>query len=383
MNTKLIYYFTNLAPLYRESLWGKLLNKKNKFKLHIFFGKNDKLGIKEVSNNFKTDNHFKNRIHQIRNFWILNKYLIWQSGVINKIITDCPAHVVFLGECYCLSTWIAAIYCRMKKIDVVFWGHGLYGSEKGLMLAFRKLFYKLPNKHLLYNERSKNLMIQNGFRPDNLYVIYNSLNYDYQKKLYESLTSYRFDFFHDPDKPVLIFISRLIADKKVDLLLEAVKILNADTHKVNLLIIGDGVMMDELTTIGREGIEAGYIYFRGACYDELELSKYLSSADLCVSPGSIGLAAIHSLSFGTPVCTHDNFDEQGPEFEAIIDNKNGIFFRENDLEDLVSKIKKWMAKNKRGEFNYREIIDRYYNPNYQQEVFEKTIKGAPPSLLSS
>jgi len=375
MSHKLIYYFTNLAPLYRESLWKKLLDENNDFKLHIFSGKNLNLGIKEISDDFKASEEAKDRLHRIKNFWLFNKYLIWQSGILNKLIRCPPDHVIFLGECYCLSTWIAAIYCRLKKIDVIFWGHGLYGNEKGLMLFFRKSFYKLSNKHLLYSERSKKLMIQNGFNPDKLYIIYNSLNYEYQKKLYESLSNYRFDFFHNPDKPVLIFIGRLIAEKKVDLLIKAAKALNAETHQVNLLIIGDGVMMNELTKTSQEGIDAGWIYFRGACYDELELSKYLSSADLCASPGSIGLAAIHSLSFGTPVCTHDNFDDQGPEFEAIIDNENGFFFKEDDLESLTSKVEQWIRKTKDKEFDYRKIIDFYYNPDYQQKVFEDTVKG--------
>ena len=53
---------------------------------------------------------------------------------------------------------------------------------------------------------------------------------------------------------------------------------------------------------------------------------------------NVGLTAIHSLSFGTPVLTHNNFDNQMPEVQAINEGENGGFFIENDLEDLIKKI---------------------------------------------
>ena len=71
----------------------------------------------------------------------------------------------------------------------------------------------------------------------------------------------------------------------------------------------------------------GNCIFYGATYDEKELSKLIYMSDLTVSPGNIGLTAIHSLSYGTPVCSHSNFNNQMPESEAIINFENGFFFR--------------------------------------------------------
>ena len=44
-----------------------------------------------------------------------------------------------------------------------------------------------------------------------------------------------------------------------------------------------------------------------------------------VSPGNVGLTAIHSLSYGTPVLTHNNFNNQMPEVESIQPGFNGYF----------------------------------------------------------
>ena len=92
---------------------------------------------------------------------------------------------------------------------------------------------------------------------------------------------------------------------------------------------------------------------------------------MCVSPGNVGLTAIHSLTYGTPVLTHDDFNFQMPEAEAIKENISGIFFRINNANDL-SKNQDFQKSN----FNkskVREIILTKYNPNYQKTIFDKII----------
>ncbi len=69
----------------------------------------------------------------------------------------------------------------------------------------------------------------------------------------------------------------------------------------------------------------GRIWLYGACYDEEIIGELIFNAQLCVSPGNVGLTAMHSLVYGTPVITHNNFSNQSPEFEAIIDGKTGSF----------------------------------------------------------
>ena len=56
------------------------------------------------------------------------------------------------------------------------------------------------------------------------------------------------------------------------------------------------------------------------CYNEEANAELLYNASVCVCPAEVGLTAIHSLLFGTPVVSNDNFDEQMPEFESIIPN---------------------------------------------------------------
>lgn len=383
---KIIYLFTNIASHYRSSLWLALLSNKSDC-FNLFFGINPAFGIHEIDFSQKQFTPFQHKLHRIKNYWIKGKILFWQNGVIAKCLTGKLDVAIFLGEMYCLSTWFAAIICHLRGIEVVFWGHGIYGNEGFLKLFLRKTFYRLASKHLLYERRAKSIMTAQGFNPDKLYVVFNSLDYNKHNKLreqFQQLTKLDvFPFLKNPSLPVLVFIGRLTKIKKLEFLMQAVNEINADSLKVNLLIIGDGPERDKLEKLGNRGIIDDWVHFTGACYDEIEIGRYLFSSNLCVSPGNIGLTAIHSLSFGTPVCTHSNLKNQMPEAEAISDGYNGFYFEENNKSDLITKIEKWLTNNTSRKLvrqRCHEIIHKYYNPNYQLSVFNQLINNNKPEL---
>ena len=89
-----------------------------------------------------------------------------------------------------------------------------------------------------------------------------------------------------------------------------------------------------------------------------------------VSPGNTGLNAVHALSYGTPVATHNNFNNQMPEAAVVEDQITGFFFNENDIDNLSFKIDQWFSKfnNKTTKAQRRKIIDEKYNPEYQFKI---------------
>ncbi|WP_339922433.1 glycosyltransferase [uncultured Cyclobacterium sp.] len=383
---KTIRFFTNIAPHYRKPLWMRLL-KSNEIDINFYFGDPGKTGIKEIDFDSLDILEFNNRLIRIKNFWILNKIVFWQSGVIKNCLLKKMDVSIFTAEMNCISTWIAAIICRMRNIEVVFWGHGIYGNESKVKLFFRKLFYRLADKHLLYERRGKSLMLQNGFNPDKLYVIFNSLDYDLHLKLREKFELLNkadvFPFFGNPELPVLIFIGRLTPQKRVELVIEAVKLINADQVLFNLLIIGDGSERENLTERSKKGINNNWIHFTGGLYDENLICKYLYCSDLCVSPGNVGLTAIHSLSMGTPVATHNNFFNQMPEVESIIEGFNGFLFPENSIAIMRNKILDWVRMVKQRELirlNCYKVVDEKYNPKNQLIIIQRILNSEKPTL---
>jgi hypothetical protein len=97
-----------------------------------------------------------------------------------------------------------------------------------------------------------------------------------------------------------------------------------------------------------------------------------------VSPGNVGLTAIHALSYGTPVITHDDYKHQMPEFEAIVPGKTGAFFIANDLNSLRFEIESWLdlhsVKDEKLIEDCFKIIDNKYNPNFQISVIKSVLK---------
>ena len=119
------------------------------------------------------------------------------------------------------------------------------------------------------------------------------------------------------------------------------------------------------------------VWMYGPCYDDHILGSLFYNAHICVSPGNVGLTAIHALSFGCPVITHDNFPYQGPEFEAIRPGITGDFFEQGNIEDLKKKIKKWISITKEEREKIRQQafqeVDTKWNRHYQTEVLKQVL----------
>ena len=109
---------------------------------------------------------------------------------------------------------------------------------------YKETFYGLADKFIVYERRGKELMIENGFNSHNIYVIFNSLDYNLNNKIYKDLLSKKNNStllnFENPDKPIICFIGRLTPQKKLDMLINAFNKINQDKYRINLLIIGEG-----------------------------------------------------------------------------------------------------------------------------------------------
>jgi len=370
---KKIAYFTNIAPHYREELWLNLIQNLD-FELHFFFGKSKSIKSIEFSSQ-KSWEIFENQIHQVENVRYKDR-LIYQKQVINQILFkkkwDC---IIVLGDANLISSWVLGILAKIKKVKLIFWGHGLYGNEVGVKKMIRKKFYTLSDFNLVYGQWAKNQMIKEGFDSDKIDVIFNSVNYNKSKALRNSsIDRDYYKKYFDNDFPILIFIGRLTKVKKLDLLISSVNELKESGFGLNLMIVGDGECRDNLEKLASQS--KADIFFYGSCYIEREISMLVGNADLCVSPGNVGLTSIHAMSYGTPVCTHDNFSNQMPEFEAIIEGETGCFFNLKK-NNLVKVIFNWLRSvDDRNSVRQKcyDIIDNYFNPNNQTRIMNNTIK---------
>lgn len=371
-NMKLkVFLFSNIYPIYRKSIWDKILENKE-LNATFYFSPKTIESIATVSVKKVYSKSRQKKFNPITNRFI-NKKLIWQNGVLKTIFQKVDT-VIFLGEMTVLSTWIAAIIFKLRGVRVLFWGHGLYGSENCLKRFFRLKFLQIADHNLVYGKRAKKLLIQRGFNKSEISVIYNSINYDEQKEFFNKYQ------IKSPTKifnnlfPTLLFVGRLYPQKKVDQIIKAVQLLEKDNNKFNLLVVGEGPEKERLELLAQPLINNGQCIFYGASYNEAELSKLIYTSDLTVSPGNVGLTGIHSLSYGTPVCSHSNHCHQMPEVESIIEGENGFLFKEGDINSLIEGITLWFKENSTlNRKKIRNIVDKYYNPNYQFKIIKRLV----------
>lgn len=314
----------------------------------------------------------------------LGANLIWQKGLLRLATQRETDVIIFLGNVNFLSTWCSAGLARLLGKRVLFWTHGWVKDEHGLKRLLRNSFYRLAHGLLLYGNRARAIGLRNGFAQENLYVIYNSLNYDHQRTLRDTigrshLTDIRRLFFRDPASPVMICTGRLNKLKRIDLLLEAMSLLLDEGLSTSLLLVGDG---PEEAALKAMALDRGLsVHFFGPCYEEERLAELIMSANLTVSPGQVGLTAMHSLAYGVPVVTHDDVQNQMPESEAIIPGKTGDLFRHGDVMDLAKVLKRWVHRPWPDPTSRQECIammERFYNPQYQANMISLAVAGYPP-----
>lgn len=365
MRLCLIY---NYAQHYRSSIFQYI---DRTYDCDFFFGK-DYLDIKKMDYSL-----LKGKVTEIDTLRL--GALSYKKGILRQLRKG-YTHFVLLGETHDLSIWLFCLLSRFFYRKKVFlWTHGWYGKESKMEQILKKVLYRLPNGGLLlYGNYAKSLMVDEGFNPKKLFVIHNSLSYEEQLKIRECLV--RTDVYekHFGNRnAVLVFVGRLTQIKRLDLLISALKACKERGNVYNLILIGGGEMKEHLASLVHEAQMEDNIWFYGPCYDEHELSSLIYNADVCVSPGNVGLTAIHAMTYGTPVITHDYFPYQMPEFEAIHDGETGAFFHYNDDRSLSLAIDNWI--NSQG--NSREMvrnacfkeIDNNWTPQFQMDVLRSVL----------
>jgi glycosyltransferase involved in cell wall biosynthesis len=309
---------------------------------------------------------------ELQNRWFLKNKFLWQKNLIQELISNDYDTVIFLGNPNFLSTWAALFFCKIKGIKTILWTHGYTRKLNFIKILIFKIYWMLADKIFLYGNFAKVNLIKLGVDANKLVVIYNSLNYQYQLAIRNNLTNtdvYKSRFKNN--YPVLIFVGRLTKNKKLDQILQAQKLLLAQDTVFNLVLVGKGEDENRLKEFATSNGLIQHCWFYGETFDEIEIANLFFNSNLCVSPGNVGLTAMHSLVYGIPVITHNNFNNQMPEFESIISGDTGEYFEENNIENLSFVLKQWLnltsTNTSEIRLNCYRIIDKYYNPAYQKE----------------
>lgn len=287
--------------------------------------------------------------------------------------------LIIIGNPNMRATWLMALAGRMMGKKVMFWAHGWLKPEHPAKRLVRNTYFGLANRVLVYGERARELATRSGFRSEKVATIYNSLDWHKSREARAAvqaipITELRRSLGLPVEGKILICTARLTAICQFDLLLEAVAKLKAQGEDFHVALVGEGPEREKLERQAKT-LGIGVTFF-GAIYDEITLAEIYRASDLTVSPGKIGLTAIHSLTYGVPAITHGDLDEQMPEVEAIEHGVTGAFFIRNDSDSLAATISQWFAclpSKAEVEAACERVISDKFNPNAQTRLIDAAV----------
>jgi glycosyltransferase involved in cell wall biosynthesis len=136
----------------------------------------------------------------------------------------------------------------------------------------------------------------------------------------------------------ILYSGRLLHNKGVDLLIEAVDKLRSERPDISCVIIGTGPEKEHLLAlVAAHGLESN-VSIRPFVDDEADLFALMKAARVFVLPSvreGFGLVALEATACGTPVVTTDHEDNAARDL--IISGRNGLLCSPDDA-DIAAKV---------------------------------------------
>jgi glycosyltransferase involved in cell wall biosynthesis len=279
----------------------------------------------------------RNRFYSRRSIKIM-----WQTGALRMLRSD--AEVIVCQEVVSnLSVWAIRLLHRRAGKRLVLMGFFYRPQGSGMTAAvrdrMRRFLRASASAFVAYTEQGRDELLAEG-APEG------SVLMRLAQEVEEPASEEVLRGLDIPNEAVILaFVGRLRPSKRVEVAIEAVRILSKRLDvPLILMVIGDG---EE-----RAGLEAradgAPVRFVGQTYDDAELAKLLSVASLLILPGSVGLTCVLGFSNGLPVVTTDaEATTQTPEFAYVRDNENGVVVKAPDAELYADVIEGLLSEEDR------------------------------------
>jgi len=290
-------------------------------------------------------------------------YLCYQRGLLEWMADWDPSALILEANPRYLSSTAAFSWMRERGRRVIGWGLGsppISGPLAGIRRSRRLHFLRQFDALIAYSQRGADEYAALGFPRAKIFVAHNAVSLP-PSTLPPRLPS-------KMGRITLLFVGRLQARKRVDLLLRAC----AQTgSKARLVIVGDGPERAKLQSLARQVYPAAE--FAGAKHGA-ELESFFAEADLFVLPGTGGLAVQQAMGHGLPVIVAKGDGTQ----DDLVRNENGWQIAPDDLGALVSAMNAALAEparlRKMGQESHR-IVSEEINIRRMVEVFVRALNA--------
>lgn len=309
--------------------------KKQGYIIHIIGKPNNKSIIPYVDKIIPIS--FEKNMFSIKNFIV--------SFQIAKIVKTGNYDIIIL------HTTLAAFFTRLgimlsfKKTKLVInTVHGYLFDNKSsflkktIMLLAEKFTKCVTHTIIVMNSEDYDIAAKHKLYKDNLYTIDGmGINLSsFPPVSFEDKTILRKENSFKEDDFLLVYAAEFSKRKNQRFLISSMKRLISDgLTNIKLVLLGDGILLDELKTYTKELDIINNVVFTGYTKDTC---TYYQLSDLCVSSSrSEGLPfnIMEAMSVGLPVIA----SKVKGHSDLVIPNENGFLFEYDDIDEFCSYIK--------------------------------------------
>ncbi len=211
------------------------------------------------------------------------------------------------------------------------------GTMASFVQGYIRMFYGSMDETLVPSEETKKMLTMRGFDPARLSIFRRGIDTTMFAPLPESREVLRARF-NLPPGITLLYAGRVSRDKSVLFLTEVYKELHARDMAVNLVIAGDGPLLEEI----RQDL-APYptVIFTGRV-EQKKMPELYAMADLFVFPSTMdtfGMAVLEAQTCGLPALVTNI---GGPQ-ELISDGETGIILPADQLDVWAEAVERMAA----------------------------------------
>jgi glycosyltransferase involved in cell wall biosynthesis len=303
----------------------------------------------------------------VDNIYIGNRWAMLQLGTFWRCFR--ARHLIMDLNPRVLNVWIVILLRRLVGRKSIVWGHAWPRSGPDSSSdKIRACLRNLAGSVIVYTE-TQAVDLRAKYPKLNVVAAPNAL---YSKaEIYDSKLVPR-----NPDEVQdIIYVGRLVAEKKPRLLLDAFAAVISDLPPTSRLVfVGAGPEMGELKRAAcAMGIHERVV-FAGHVAGRRQLLPLYKRSLVSVSAGYVGLSITQSFSFGLPMLISRD-EPHAPEIEAAVENENCVFFETDSVESLGNKLKQLFAQKSVWLGRYEAILSDCAE-RYSVEVMAERIAYA-------
>ena len=319
---------------------------------------NEELNIEIISIFPETRNH-KEWVYRPKkmNVYNLKKQIrlpfvgIVHVDILYKLIKE-NYDVLVINGYGTATNWIVILFALITGKPYIYSADTVKENSKHgrLMKKILDIVYTRAKSFWIPGKASKDYFVRKGIEAERIFE--GCYTYDFTNiknmNTHEVRTRTRQKLSLNDNDFLFLFVGKLVPNRRISLLIDAMKDRVIKNRDIKLLIIGDGeeekIVIDEL--IKNNNI----IHIKRVSLDDL--NDYFMSADAYIHPGEepYSLAIVQAVAFGLPVISSYKV---GAVYDYVTNGVNGILLEDVDSE----KLRKSMIFLTKSKFEHCDIED--------------------------